>query len=165
MILSILIAAVISAAFAAIIRKGFVDRQKRFDAKDFYIPIGPTPEPGCRHGELVEVDEKLTGEIVAYICGRCGDQLLVDDPAAIRFRKDKEILKGWNEITDTIDAAGNQTVSQAERFALRVKAAERLQMMWDRVPGWIEGDTELAQEILKPQIQAVLKGFDKRLSG
>lgn len=156
----------------ALIRRGLEReaRQKLADADaHLSLPVGVS-KGGCGHGELVEVDEHLTGEIIAYICGLCGDQLSMNNAAATRFRRDKKLLAEWEEIKDQIDSvdeAGNQTVGQAERFALRSQAMQRLnvptQMLWDRLPGWTDEDTSFAQEVLRPQVQAVIADMERRI--
>lgn len=131
--------------------------------------------PKHKHSDLIEVDEHLTGEIVAYICGVCDAQVSLSDPAGQDLRKAKKILEGWNKITDTLDATGNQTVSQAERFALRSNLMEQqlgsgesviptdmLRSIWDRLPGWTEKDTFTARHYL--QVVPTFGNFEKNMA-
>lgn len=101
-------------------------RQRKIHTKAAFNRAFPT----CIHGELIEVESG--GEIVAYICGDCDEQVDVDAPAATRYRVQKRIETGFSDMVQslnedkanlqrTIDASGRQTNEQAKRFAARTQ--------------------------------------------
>lgn len=109
-------------------------KRRRQLLANIYIPITPSPSSSmCQHGDLIEVDEHVTGEIVAYICGKCSEQLPVDDREAIRFRKYKEIADEWMKMKDQI------------------------------LPPSSEEDASFAQEVLRPQVEAVIAHWEHSL--
>lgn len=121
----------------------------------------PAPELSerwkCQHANLIDVES--VGEIVAYICADCDDQIDVDSTAATRHRVRNRVDAGYRDMVQelgeekakllaTIDEKGRQTDAQARRFAARTQQLSQ--------GGYIASDVYL-------QVEPDLEGFRTQL--
>jgi len=118
-ILSFLVAIALGGVISEIAYRFFRHELKRTER-------APAPELSdrwkCPHTDLIEVDESATGEIVAYICVKCDEQVDFRDDAAKAYRQAQRIGKGWANLTDELTE--DREVAQAQAFAARTRLAE-----------------------------------------